>query len=147
MAEQKARKQVNAPRGMAEPPPLPSLDDARRWVGQRVDGMGSRPIGRVSGIHVDAEDSEPRWVVVRLGPMGGHTALPFEHVAEGSGRLWAAYERGWVREALRFKPDEALTCDQELQLCAHWGIPDHRGRAAQLEGRTANDVTAVPDAG
>ena len=45
MAEQKARKQVKAPRGMAEPPPLPSLDEAVRWDGSAIDGMGSRPIG------------------------------------------------------------------------------------------------------
>ncbi|MSO42205.1 MAG: hypothetical protein EXQ70_10005 [Solirubrobacterales bacterium] len=130
---------------MAEPPPLPTLEDARGWVGQRVDGMGGRAIGRVSGIHVDATDGEPRWVI---GPLSGHTALPFEHVAEGADRLWAAYERDWVREAPRFKPEEALTADQELELCAHWSIPDHRGRAAQLEGHGPNEVTAlaVPEA-
>ena len=110
---------------------LPSLDDAEHWIGLRVDGVGGRTIGRVAGIHVDAEDGEPRWTVLRVGPIGGCTAIPFAHVAEGAGRLWAGYERDWVREAPRFKANEALTADNELELCAHWGIRDGYGRAAE----------------
>ena len=69
----------------------------RALGGLRVDGAGGRTIGRVAGIHVDADDGEPRWAVIRLGPVAGCTAVPFEHVAEGAGRLWAGYERGSAR--------------------------------------------------
>lgn len=125
-------------------PALPSLDEAEEWVGLRVDGIGNRTIGRIAGIHVDAEDGEPRWAVVRLGPIAGCTALPFAHVAEGSGRLWAAYEREWVREAPRFKPDEALTADNELELCAHWGVRDGTGRAAEIAHRDGDEISSIP---
>ncbi len=125
-------------------PPLPSLEDAVGWVGLRVDGLGSRTIGRVAGIHVDANDGEPRWVLVRLGPLAGCTAIPFEHVAEGAGRLWAAYDRDWIREAPRFRPSEALTALQELELCAHWGIRENQGRAAEVGDQAADEITAVP---
>lgn len=124
---------------------LPKLAEVRHWVGLRVDGLGNRSLGRVAGLHVDVDDGEPRWVVLRLGPVAGCTALPFEHVAEGAGRLWAAYERDWVREAPRFRPSEALSADDELELCAHWGIRDHQGRAAQLQEAEGDAVTAVPD--
>ena len=123
---------------------LPALDDVRHWVGLRIDGMGGQSLGRVAGLHVDATDGEPRWVVIRLGPIAGCTAIPYEHVAEGAGRLWAAYENDWVREAPRFKVGEALSADNELELCAHWGVRESQGRSAELKGKAPEDITAIP---
>ncbi len=123
---------------------LPSLDEASRWVGFRLDGLENRTIGQVAGLLVDADDGEPRWIVVRLGRLAGSTAVPYEHVAEGAGRLWAAYEREAVRNAPRFNPDEALTAEQELELCAHWGVREGQGRRAELADRDSKGITAVP---
>jgi hypothetical protein len=125
-------------------PPLPSLDEALTWNGMQIDGLGSKTLGRIAGIHVDAEDGEPRWALIRLGPLAGSTAIPFEHVAEGAGRLWAAYDRDWIREAPRFRPNESLTALQELELCAHWGIREGQGRAAEVAKQDADEITAVP---
>jgi hypothetical protein len=110
----------------------------------RIDGMGNRNLGRVAGVHVDAGDGGPRWVLVRLGTIAGCTAIPFEHVAEGAGRLWAAYDREWMRQAPRFRPNETLTADQELVLCAHWGFRGDYGRAAEISSQDADEITAVP---
>lgn len=123
---------------------LPTLEEAQGWVGFRVDGVGGRSIGRVAGIHVDVEDGKPRWAIIRVGRLAGCTAIPFEHVAEGSERLWTAYERDWVREAPRFKPGEALTADNEIELCAHWGIRQETGRAAEVSSRESDEITAIP---
>jgi len=121
-----------------------SPKDARRWVGMRVDGLENRTLGRVAGLLVDADDGGARWVVIRLGPLAGHTAIPFDHVAEAAGRLWAGYERGWVRAAPTFKPSEALAAGEELELCAHWGIGEGRGRTAEVFPRADDEITAVP---
>jgi hypothetical protein len=126
---------------------LPSLEQASRWVGLRLDGLENKTIGRVAGLLVDADDGEPRWVVVRLGPLAGSTGIPFDHVAEGAGRLWAAYDRELVKEALRFNPDEALTGQQELELCADWGLSERQGRRAELADRDRDAITAVPAEG
>jgi hypothetical protein len=125
-------------------PALRSLEGTINWENLPLDGLGNKALGRVAGIHVDAEDRKPRWVLIRLGPLAGCTAIPFEHVAEGAGRLWAAYERDWIREAPRFRPNESLTRDQELELCAHWGVREGQGRAAELAGKDADAITAVP---
>jgi hypothetical protein len=124
--------------------PLPTLEEARRWEGLPIDGLGKKTLGRIAGIHVDAVNGEPRWALIRLGPLAGCTAIPFEHVAEGAGRLWAAYERDWIREAPRFRPNESLTALQELELCAHWGIGEGQGRAAEVAEKDADEITAVP---
>ena len=134
MAEQKTKRKQR----------LPKLREVEHWVGLRLDGIGNRTLGRVAGLHLDAGDGDPRWVVLRLGPLAGCTAIPFEHVAEGAGRLWAAYEREWVREAPRFKPDESLSADNELELCEHWGIHEPHGRAEELKGIDAEEITAIP---
>ena len=142
MAETKqTRTTKGKERGTAS---LPTLEEALAWEGTQIDGLGNKTLGRIAGIHVDAEDGEPRWVLIRLGPLAGCTAIPFEHVAEGAGRLWAAYERDWIREAPRFRPNESLTALQELELCAHWGIREKQGRAAEVAERDADEITAVP---
>jgi hypothetical protein len=125
-------------------PSLPSLDEALAWDGKRIDGLGNKTLGRIAGIHVDGEDGEPRWALIRLGPLAGCTAIPFEHVAEGAGRLWAAYDRDWIKEAPRFRPTDSLTALQELELCAHWGIREGQGRAAEVAEQDAEEITAVP---
>jgi hypothetical protein len=123
---------------------LPGLDQATGWDGMQIDGLEGKTLGRIAGIHVDAGGGEPRWALIRLGPLAGCTAIPFEHVAEGAGRLWAAYDRDWVRQAPRFRPTESLTALQELELCAHWGIGEGRGRAAEVAEQDADEITAVP---
>jgi hypothetical protein len=140
----KAAKEKDAEKPGTRKPRLPKLEEVEHWVGLRVDGIGNRTLGRVAGLHVDAEDGEPRWVVIRLGPIAGCTAIPYEHVAEGAGRLWAAYEREWVREAPRFRPGESLSADNELELCAHWAIREKQGRSAELQETDGDEITAVP---
>ena len=134
-------------KGDSGKPPLPTLEEALAWEGMQIDGLGNKTLGRIAGIHVDARDGNPRWALIRLGPLAGCTAIPFEHVAEGAGRLWAAYDRDWIREAPRFRPNESLTALQELELCAHWGIREQQGRAAEVAEQDADEITAVPAEG
>jgi hypothetical protein len=121
-----------------------SLDEAVEWLEMPIDGIGGRTLGRVAGIHVDAEDGEPRWLSIRLGPLAGCTAIPVEHAAEAAERLWAGYDRDWIHQAPRFRPNESLSAAQELELCAHWDIDEGRGRPAEVADRDADEITAVP---
>jgi hypothetical protein len=148
MAEQSDEQAAatKTPAGSTGKPPRPTLEEALAWEGMQIDGLANKSLGRIAGIHVDAEDGEPRWALIRLGPLAGCTAIPFEHVAEGAGRLWAAYDRDWIREAPRFRPNESLTALQELELCAHWGLGERQGRAAEVAERDADEITAVPAA-
>jgi hypothetical protein len=127
---------------MAEAPT--SLAVAIEWLEMPIDGLGGKTLGRIAGIHVDAEDGEPRWVLIRLGPLAGCTAIPVEHVAEAAERLWAGYDRDMVHEAPRFRPNESLSAVQELELAAHWDIDERLGRAAEVAERPADEITAIP---
>ena len=121
-----------------------SLDEAIEWLEMPIDGLAGRTLGRVAGIHVDAEDREPRWLVIRLGPLAGCTAIPVEHAAEAAERLWVAYGHDLVHAAPRFRPNASLSAEQELELAAHWGIDEGRGRAAEVADRDADEISAVP---
>jgi hypothetical protein len=120
------------------------FDEAIEWLEMPIDGLGGKNLGRVAGIHLDAEDGEPRWVLIRLGPLAGCTAIPVEHVAEVAERLWTGYDRDAVQKAPRFKPDASLSASQELELAAHWGIGEGRRRAAEVAGHDPDAITAVP---
>jgi hypothetical protein len=124
----------------------PGRDETIGWKGLPIDGLGNKRLGMVAGIHVDAASGEPRWALIRLGRLAGCTAIPVEHVAPGAGRLWAAYDRDWIRKAPRFRAGESLSAAQELELCAHWDIHEGRGRGSELTGRDAEAITAVPAA-
>lgn len=144
-APQKATKAKRKAKPKQPDRPLPGVDLARGWIGGRVDGLGAESIGRVAGVLVDSTDEIPRWIVVRLGPLAGCTALPAEHVAQGApGRLFAAYARDDVRAAPRFRAGEALAANDEVELCAHWQIERDKGRAAEVADRGPSDLTAVP---
>ena len=121
-----------------------SLADAIEWLEMPVDGLGGKSLGRVAGIHLDVEDEQPRWLLIKLGPLAGCTAVPIDHAAEAAERVWVGYERDRVSGAPRFKPNESLTASQELELASHWGIGEARGRPAELAGRGPDEVTAVP---
>jgi hypothetical protein len=129
---------------MAEASSRVSLAEAIEWLEMPIDGLGGKTLGRVAGIHLDAEDGEPRWLLIRLGPLAGCTAIPVEHAAEAAERLWCGYDPEWVNKAPRFKPDESLTAAQELELAAHWGVGEGRGRAAEVAERDPDEISAVP---
>jgi hypothetical protein len=101
----------------------------------------------VAGLLVDADDGEPRWVTVCLGPLRRVHRDPVRARRRGSRTLWAAYDREWVKEAPRFNQGEALSAEQELELCAHWGISQRQGRRAELADRDRDRLTAVPAEG
>lgn len=124
--------------------PLPRMEEALDWLDVRVDDSGGERLGKVSGVLVDATSNEPKWLIVRIGRFAGDAAVPFEHTAEGGGRVWVAYEREAVRNSPKLSAGQALSAKQELQLCDHYGIRSGVGRAAEVENLEADEISAVP---
>jgi hypothetical protein len=120
------------------------LAEAIEWLEMPVDGLRGKSLGRVAGIHLDAEDGEPRWLLVKLGPLAGCTAVPIDHAAEAGERVWIGYEADLVTRAPRLRPGESLSAGQEIELASHWGIGEGRGRTAELAGRDPDEISAVP---
>lgn len=99
----------------------PTLSDALRWIGSRVDDTHGASIGRLEDIWVDPVQGEPRWLLVKEGRFGGrHTLVPFLNAAAGGGRVWIPYERQVVRTAPEVRPGSPLGADLERELTEHY---------------------------
>jgi hypothetical protein len=125
---------------------LPTVGEALAWEGYRLDELGGTSVARVQGLLVDAAGGKPEWLVVKLGRFGRVTALPLRDCAAGAGHVWCPYEREAIRGAPAIEPGDPLTREQELELCAHYGIGEGQGRAAELAQRDPDAVTAKPAA-
>jgi hypothetical protein len=122
------------------------------WLGFEVDDVAGARAGRVRGLFADAERGEPAWLVVDLarrlpllGRRGGRlVALPLRDCAGGGGRVWTAHRREALRRAPAVDPTRPLLREHELTICAHYGIGERVGRAAEVAGRPEGAVTAQP---
>jgi hypothetical protein len=123
---------------------LPSLEEAEGWAGFEVDAIDESGVGRVDGIFVDSESGEPAWVIVKPGRFGRDVAIPFRDCAAVVGRVWVPYSWRVLLEAPVVDRSRQLTREQELAICARYGIDPGRGRAAEVAGRPDGAVTARP---
>ena len=120
----------------APPGPLPSLSEARGWVGHAVDDIGGAAVGQVHGFFVDAGGGDPTWLIARQGRLRGTlVAIPLRDCASGGGRVWVAHEAGAIRGAPVVDPSRPLLREHELTICAHYGIGEKVGRAAEVVAR------------
>lgn len=126
---------------------MPSLEQALGWIGQRVDDFDGAEIGLAQGIFVDAESGEPSWLIARQGRLKGTlVSIPLRDCAAGGGRVWIAHGRSTVRGAPVVDPTRPLLREHELTICAHYGIGERVGRAAEVVDRAADSVTSRPPA-
>lgn len=129
----------------APPGPLPSLSEARGWVGHAVDDIGGAAVGQVHGFFVDAGGGDPTWLIARQGRLRGTlVAIPLRDCASGGGRVWVAHEAGAIRGAPVVDPSRPLLREHELTICAHYGIGEKVGRAAEVVARPEGAVTSQP---
>ncbi len=124
---------------------LPSPSEAKGWTGHAVDEIGGGSVGQVHGVFVDAESGDPTWLIAKQGRLGSTlVAIPLRDCAAGAGRVWVAHEREAIRSAPVVDPTRPLLREHELTICAHYGIGEGLGRAAEVAGRAAGAVTSSP---
>jgi hypothetical protein len=118
---------------------------AESWVGFELDDCDGARVGSVHGLYVDAESGEPAWLVAGLGRRRAKlVAIPLADCAAGAGRVWAAHPREVLSEAPGVDPTRPLLREHELAICAHYGIGERVGRAAEVAGRDEGALTARP---
>lgn len=123
-----------------------STGEALGWLGADLAELNRNPVGQVQAIFVDAESGEPAWVVARLGRRrrARVVAVPFSNCAGAPFGVWIAQDADAIRSAPVVDPTRPLRREHELTICAHFGIGEKVGRAAEVVTRAEGDVTAVP---
>ena len=123
----------------------PSLSEARGWAGDQVDDVAGSGAGQVHGLFVDAGSGEPTWLIVKQGRFGGSlVVVPLRDCAASATRAWVAHPRETIRSSPIVDPARPLLREHELTICAHYGIGERVGRAAEVAGRPAASVTSQP---
>jgi hypothetical protein len=123
-----------------------SSAEASGWLGAEVAEIGGAAVGQVQGFFVDAESGDPAWLVARLGRRrrARVVAVPFANCAGAPFGVWVAQEGDAIRSAPVVDPTRPLRREHELTICAHFGIGEKVGRAAQVAAREEGGITATP---
>jgi len=129
---------------MSEAAAMPTLAEATGWVGADLSGLDGA-VGQIGGLYVDSATREPAWLLVRVGRRRTRVvAVPLRGCAGAPFGVWAAYEAAAIRSAPVVDPTRPLRREHELTICAHFGIGEAVGRAAEVAGRSADEITATP---
>lgn len=131
---------------MSEAGTLPSLAEALGWIGSELDDAGGEAVGRVEGVYVDAEGGGPVWLVVAIGRRRSAKLIvvPLRECGAMPGRVWTAQARDAMLAAPAVDPSRALLREHEAAISSHYGVGEAVGRHAEVAGRAAGSVTALP---
>jgi PRC-barrel domain len=134
---------------MSEALAMPDLAEATGWIGTEVTEMGGTKIGEVQGIFVDEGSGRPAWLVVRLGRRRKTrvVAVPLGLCAGAPFGVWVADHGEKLASAPVVDPARPLRREHELTICAHFGIGEGIGRAAEVGDRAEGSITAAPPGG
>jgi hypothetical protein len=122
-----------------------SREEAMGWVGYEVDEFDGAAVGSVHGFFAAAGSGEPTWLIAKIGRRRTRlVAIPLRNCAAAAGRVWVAHGRDAIRGAPVVDPTKPLLREHELTICAHYGIGERVGRAAEVAGRPEGAVTSQP---
>ena len=131
---------------MAEAAAMPSLAEVTGWVGADLSEVDGAAVGKVEGFFVDFGTGNPAWLVARVGRrrQAKLVAVPLHDCAGAAFGVWVAQDAGALSTAPVVDPARPLRREHELTICAHFGVGEGVGRAAEVAGRPEGSVTASP---
>jgi hypothetical protein len=120
--------------------------EAMGWLGAEMAELGGDTVGQVQSLFVDADSGDPAWLIARLARRRRTrvVAIPFASCAGAPFGVWVAQEADAIRSAPVVDPTRPLRREHELTICAHFGIGEKVGRAAEVAGREEGGITATP---
>jgi hypothetical protein len=129
----------------AETSTFPTQTEAIEWAGFVLDDFGGSRVGRIHGVFVDADSGVPSWLIVAPGKRRAKkVVVPLRDCAAAAGRVWAAHGGKVMGEAPTVDPTRPLLREHELTICAHYGIGERVGRAAEVVARAQGSITSRP---
>jgi hypothetical protein len=125
---------------------LPSLADARRWIGAQITDVDGAVVGEAHGLFVDAESGEPVWLIARVGRRRASrlVAIGLRECAGAPFGVWVTQPGEALRKAPVVDPTRPLRREHELTISAHFGVGEGVGRAAEVATRPQGAITATP---
>jgi len=119
------------------------LEEARGWIEARVDDVYGARVGQIVDVYFDPEGGEVHWILVRVGLSDGPLMLvPVNYSIASVTHVWVPITKDLISRAPELDNVRALTRDDELELCFHYG--GMRRRSEVLRLRSEQAITAVP---
>ena len=119
-----------------------SLEEARGWIEARVDDVYGSRVGQVIDVSFDPEGHEVHWLLVRVGSGDGLlTLVPVHYSIASRAHVWVPITKDLIIRAPEVEAGRPLTCEDELELCFHYG--GLRKRTEVLRRRAPDALTAV----
>lgn len=120
-----------------------SLEEARGWIEARVDDVYGSRVGQLVDVYFDPEAHEVHWMLIRIGSTDGPlTLVPVHYSIASRAHVWVPITKDLIARAPELEGARALSRDEELELCFHYG--GLRRRSEVLRRRPVDAVTAVP---
>jgi sporulation protein YlmC with PRC-barrel domain len=120
-----------------------SLEEARGWIEARVDDVYGSRVGQVADVYFDPEGRDVHWILVRVGSSDGPlTLVPVHYSIASATHVWVPITKDLIVRALPLDRVRALSREEELELCFHYGGMRRRSEVVRLRPERA--VTAVP---
>ena len=120
-----------------------SLVEARGWIEARVDDVYGSRVGEVVDVYFDPDSQDVHWMLIRVGADDGPLALvPVHYSIASRDHVWVPITKDLITRAPELESVRALTREDELELCFHYG--GLRRRSEALRRRPAEEHTAVP---
>jgi hypothetical protein len=117
--------------------------EARGWIDARMDDVYGSPVGTVVDVYFDPDVQEVHWMLVRRGSSAGPlTLVPVHYSIANRTHVWVPISKELITRAPTLEAPRAVTRDEELELCFHYGGLRRRGEF--LRRRADEAVTAVP---
>jgi PRC-barrel domain len=99
------------------------LNNARAWPGLEVFDREGERVGRLTGIYVDAESSQPEFGLVRTGLFGLRSLLvPLSGAFVEGGALIVDLEKRAIKGSPHLRRDEPMPAEMEDPLYRHYGM-------------------------
>jgi hypothetical protein len=105
------------------------------------DVYGSR-LGQAVDVYVDPDEREIHWILVRVSGAGPLTLVPAQYSIATATHVWVPITKDLIVRAPALDDARALSRDDELELCFHYG--GMRRRSEVLRRRPQQATTAVP---
>lgn len=129
---------------------MPDLAEVNGWIGAEVTAIDGARVGQVAAVFLDGDSGEPAWLVLRVGHRRRKTrvvAVPLGICAGAPFGVWVADRDEKLSSAPVVDPTRPLRREHELTICAHFGIGEGIGRAAEVADRPEGAITATPPGG
>ncbi|MGH3648199.1 MAG: PRC-barrel domain-containing protein [Micromonosporaceae bacterium] len=107
------------------------LQHLRGAIGGTVYGVGGERIGKLAGVYLDDESSQPEWIEVKTG-LVKRRFVPLESAQVAERRVDVPYERRLVDRTPKVKPKDGLV------------LPYDEDRLYHYYGLTGDDHHAHP---